>query len=285
MKKKEAFEVMPLEAEIEKTEEPSEIENTEKSELSEMLDGKVKIEWYEKTKHLHQAFYDGIEFAFISTDNRQCTPFAYCKDYLQDTIYSVVNNKNVSIYGFSFDPKLDIHPCLKKVKIVVGNSTDKDLRKKISACKDFINQIEDKLGFRKTSFYECYKPPKKFIRSGIWLTEGSKRWLLSPPMLSMYTLLLRVGFGHEEGKSYKITLDEIAANKKKAYCKADDSRVGDAIQGIYKIIEKGDRYFFCPTMKKNYPASLGTSVLHDDLGICAFSSGTASRHIKDWKKD
>ena len=91
---------------------------------------------------LSQIMSSGVEFALISEDDYQCSPFCYCKDFIHDAIQGAVNNKPVSIYGFSYSPKSPHQPYLKKAKLLVTNSSDPFLKDKISNCLDFLHQIE-----------------------------------------------------------------------------------------------------------------------------------------------
>ena len=121
------------------------------------------IAWSTKASSgLNQAITSGVEFAMVSADNHQCSPWMYCKDYVQDAIHGRLNNKRNRIYGFCYNPKAVHQPCLTSLKLLVANSSDGTLRKKIPNCMDFLNQIEEHLGISKTVISECAKPPIKY---------------------------------------------------------------------------------------------------------------------------
>ena len=55
----------------------------------------TKIKWLEKPAALAQIYGSGLEYCFISKDGKQCCPFVYCKDFLQDAILAQQHGKNV----------------------------------------------------------------------------------------------------------------------------------------------------------------------------------------------
>jgi hypothetical protein len=246
---------------------------------------KKKIVWYQNHMFLNQAICSGLEFAFVSEDFKQCCPFVLCKDYLQDAIYNQIYKTKKKIFGFQYDPSKESPVCLSKAQLVIANSTDRKLRQKIPACLDFLNQIEKKLKINKTKIRECESPPNKYSAGGVWFFEGSKRWLASPPMISLYTLLIRVGFTHVEGKNYWSTIEDICARKIPPYQYEDFERLKGSIKGIERILDQGDRKIFSSDFKVNYPKGLKINTLHNNLGICAFSEGATKKHVPYWHKD
>ena len=64
---------------------------------------KKRIFWDEtfRSSCLNQAISSGIEFCMISDDDYQCSPFMYCKDYIQDAYQGLLKKKKRSIYGFT----------------------------------------------------------------------------------------------------------------------------------------------------------------------------------------
>ena len=244
------------------------------------------IEWYNGPgQNLRQAISSGIEFAFASPDNKQVSPFAYCKDYLQDAVQGFLYQKKKTIYGFTYDPVLHHPICLKKTRLLVTNEKDHQFSSKVPNCIDFLNQIEKDLLITKTVAHRCKNPPNKYIRPGIWLFDGSRRWLKSPPMLSMYTLLIRLGFGHPLGSSARETLDKIAAGELKAYQTVDSLRLREAKVGIDFILKKGDRKIFDRNIENNYPKTMRVNTMHNSLGIIGFANERTKKLVPSWHKE
>jgi len=242
-----------------------------------------KVKWYSgKGQNLRQALSSGVEFSFVSADNQQVSPFAFCKDYLQDAVQGFLYKKKKTIYGFVYDPTEHAPISLDKTRLLVANSKDSYLGSKIRNCLDFLNQIESDLKISKTTAALCADPPKEYIRCGVWLFQGSPRWVKSPPMISMYTLLIRLGFGSTIGVPYKETIDKIIAGNLDAYQSVDRYRLKEAINGINRILTQGDRKIFDRNIEKNYPKSIRVTTMHNTCGIIGFSSENTKKYVPNW---
>jgi len=107
--------------------------------------------------------------------------------------------------------------------------------------------------------------------------------MLSPPMLSMYSLLLRVGFCHKKGKPYTDTIKRIVKGEVKPYQREDAGQLEEAKSGIDRIMKYGYARIFYNDPKKNYP-NKDTYSIHDCSGICAFASGESKHISKHWHR-
>ncbi len=254
-----------------------------------MLEETVDIKWYDgPVQYLSQGVIGNCEFSFISEDNRQISPFFFCKDYLQDAVMGQVRKKKVCQYGYVFDPAVHPPVYLKKTRLLLTNSKDKTMPEKIEACLDFINQFEKKLGINKTKTVvsRCKDPAKKYALCGVWLFEGSNRWMRSPVMISLYSLLLRVGLGHKLGEDCMKTISDIQDGKTKAYyAEVDTHYVKKAKSGIDRILATGDREIFGSKYEPNYKNDISSSILHNNLGIVSFSEGIAVSYMSNWKPE
>lgn len=246
---------------------------------------KIAITWSEFDQKLEQAISTGMEFSFISKDNKQCIPFVFCRDFLQDAVHGYINKRKVEIYEFKYD--YENHPsiCLERAKIAIANQSDDYLDFKIPNILDFIHQIEQNIGLSKTIIKKCINPPQKYIRSGVWILNGSPRWMKSPPMLSLYTLMIRIGAGHKSGDLYEKTLDDIMTGKNKPYLELDKYRLKLAMPGVKKIFKNGDKKFFHPKINLNYPNKIKIPCMHNNLGIIGFSEGKSKKYIPYWHKE
>lgn len=245
----------------------------------------IDVEWYGGyAQSLNQAVYTGVEFAFLSADNKQVSPFAYCKDYLQDAVFGYLYQRKTGIYGFSYDPLCHPKISLNKTRILVTNSHDYDFKLKLPNCLDFLWQIEKSLHICRTKISACNNPQLKYIRPGVYLFEGSPRWLKSPPMLSLYTLMIRIGFGHVIGCDFQNTMKGIIDGTIKPYLHDDKGKLRDAKKGIDKILKRGDLNIFSRCIKKNYPCTISTNDLHNNSGIAAFGNEYTKRLAPHWHK-
>jgi hypothetical protein len=245
---------------------------------------KIKIEWKPKKSRISQVYSEGLEYAFITKDNKQIHQMVYCKDFLQDAIYALLNNKYVDIYNFIYSPGNDLPLCMDATKVILSHYKDKNFRPKIPACVEFINQIEVLLKMKQTEVFEGSDAPAIYRKAGIWMFVGSKRWMQSPPLISMYTLLLRIGLMHERGTHWRKTIEEMLDGKVSPYQVYDKKQLQNAMPGIEHILRFGDRKLFGGDIKKNYPNKISISEMHNSFGIIGFSEGSPKHHMPTWYK-
>jgi hypothetical protein len=243
----------------------------------------VKIDWLSQKYGLAQVYSSGLEYCFVSRDWKQCCPMVYCKDFLQDAIQAIYHGKSVSIYGFTYNPETCEPLYMARTRLAIGNASDKAFSEKIPSLLDFINQIEKRLRLVRSKIRLVGNPPKRY-GSGVWVMESSNRWMLSPPMLSMYTLLLRVGFCHTKGEDYADTIKKIIDGEIKPYQSKDKGQLQTAMAGIDMVLKHGYAKIFFKDPKKNYP-NIATANMHNNTGICSFTSGISKEYVKHWHRD
>jgi hypothetical protein len=175
--------------------------------------------------------------SFLSPDDVQCSPFFHCKDYLQDAVLSYVHSVPKEIYGFSYNPLTDPPLSLRETKIMITNSKDIQFSLKVLPCLEFINQFETEAKIPKTRIFYCKNPPNKYLRCGVWLFKGHSRWMNSPPMISLYSLLIRAGLNHVSGDTYWKTIDAIIEGRIDPIQVVDKFRLQQAKIGIKRIIQ------------------------------------------------
>lgn len=245
-----------------------------------------KIEWYDGVvPKLRQSMASGLEYSFLSANNKQIFPFVYCKDYLQDAISAFFANKKRSIFGFVYDPAVHEPIVVDKTSLLIANSNDKDLESKIENCLNFLYQVEDHLKMTRTIVEKVENPPYQYLLGGVYFFEGSKRWMNSPPMISLYSLLIRIGLGHKINTFFKDTIDNIINGKISPYHVPDKLRLKDSKKGINLILDKGDEYIFHEKIEDNYPAKIKVRTMHNTLGIIGFSVGKSNKYMSSWKRD
>jgi hypothetical protein len=218
-----------------------------------------------------QIYTKGLEYALVSDNYEQVHEFVLCKDFLHDVIFSCINNLPFQIYKFAYSPDLSPKCSIKKLKLLVTNSQDKKFASKVKTALEFINQFEDMLKMPRSRVRECSDLPAKYRHSGIYLFEAHRRWLQAPPLVSLYTLLLRIGFVHVSGENFWRTIEKVNNKLVKPYQKKDAKWLRVVESAIRKIAKYGDRKIFYKDISYNYPRNLHMETVHNRLGILNFS--------------
>lgn len=233
--------------------------------------------------HISQVYSQGLQYSLLNDKYEQCHHFVYCKDFIQDAIHGFLNNKKATIFGFTYDPSKMPKLSLDRCRILVVNDKDKDFANKVENSLDLLNQVEKDLKLKLTEV-EKVSNKDKIFKNGGFIFSGSGMWNNSPTMVSLYSLLIRVGFAHVSGKPFMDTLKGISEGKIKQYQSSDREQITSALPGIKKILDKGYRKFFYIESSKNYPGNVSTGLMHSDSGIVAFASGNTRNVCKYWTR-
>lgn len=227
---------------------------------------------------LNQIYSTGLEFAFVNAQGEQCHPFAYCKDFLQDAIWAEVNKDKSSIYGFTYAHKKNPAVDLTTTRVAVRYTKKTDFRKICRQSEKFLNAAEKDLGFSPTKLIYGGRNEKSKTGS-VMIFEGDKKWMHAPPMISMYTLLIRVGLNFEGG-DWKKHLEKgsfLGSN--------DNNYLSAARPVILKMCGTNILEIFAAKMEKNYPSGCDVGTMHNYSGIQSLGKGNISAEVsKHWQK-
>jgi hypothetical protein len=235
--------------------------------------------WY-KDAAMAQIYSSGVEFAFVSAAGEQCHAFAYCKDFLQDAVWATLNKSSASIYGFSYahgkNPPLDLDNIRLGVRI--KGAAGKNFEKKCRKALIFLQEVDLVQGFTPTELILGGK--RKGEPNETFIFVGDPAWLYSPPMVSLFSLLVRVGMTYEGG-GWRKHFD----GAKNYIGKNDNSYTNRAKKGVDKIIGKRPEAIFAKKIADNYPKGVGVSEMHNSSGIVAYANGSVSAKVKSkWVK-
>jgi hypothetical protein len=231
-----------------------------------------RIVWHEgSAMRILQIYNKGLEFALVSDKFKQCHPFIWCKDFLHDVVYSTLHERKFEIYRFKYDPSYDPKVCLRETRLLVTNAKDAKIEKKIDQCLEFLNQIEENLLMPCSKVRKCSNAPAEY-KYGVFLFQGSKRWMQSPPMISLYSLLIRVGFSHVSGTNFSTTIKMLKEGHLKPYQNKDSKWLNEIEPALYKIMRFNDRKIFHRDIKLNYPKNFQIEKIHNNLGIMSFAN-------------
>ncbi len=233
----------------------------------------IKVEFLNKKNNYFGVFSAGIGFCWVSAENKQLAPFETCKSYLQDQLHASINN----VEGMSsLNPKggkID----LNKTRILLAHTTQNDIfAERFESLLDFLHQVEEKMGFE-PSFGEIVVNSEDYNggkpKGPFFVINGDKRWMISTPMISLYTLLIRACLSHKKGENWKVTLDNIINGTIKTDNYCDRNYLERSYKTIIKILTIGPRPFFYKSFERNYPKTITSSNLTHCSGILGLSEG------------
>jgi len=239
-------------------------------ELPKTEQEKVSIVWSSQKNGLNEIYSTGPQFSFCSANNEQVSKLMTCRDFLNEQVQAQVHGNSTGIYGMTFNPATDPNICFDETIILVTNQKDKDFLNKVPALLKFMHEIEDYLGLKHTQAFVVENPPTKYAVCGVIKFVSSRRWILSPVLLSLYTLFIRVGFVHNINKSWFKTVQDVISGDVYAYQTNDKAYLQRAMPGIRKIFLAGYKNIFFIKMENNYPKECDVSTMHNSGGIVAF---------------
>lgn len=201
----------------------------------------IVIKEVEKRSKLIEGRNNGMGFAFLkkvdSNVFETVQPVSPCKDYLNEVIITENTGIGTRAHGLNYKEKLDIFSDVgyMTIKILPDNSgkyyynksklAEEDIKilsDNYKNLENFINQIEKDLDF--TDFTKIEKANDEY-----YLVIVPKQWLISTHAISLYTLLLRIGFVYNGKDNYNEYLS------KYEYSLAD-KRMFESIKNKFKLI-------------------------------------------------
>lgn len=227
----------------------------------------IKLINNQNRKVLGEGKRSGIGFAFVKNTEKDVfetvMPISPCKDYLNDVVFSEMTGKPCSAYGFKY-AKTD---CFKKSRAYLvakichhldGNKY-KQYDFELEALKNyhnltkFLNIFEEKLGLKTLTQTTMLEDDTLLFSVPIY-------WCKSTWLISMYSLLIRVGRWYKEDED---PIDYLVAFK----VMMDDKYLLDtAFKNIKTVLEK-------KKIVQVFDGINGDTGVHNN-GICALGSKT-----------
>jgi hypothetical protein len=255
-----------------------------------------EIKWHPKTEKISQIPKEGLEYALVSPDYQQIHQLVWCKDFMQDAIHGFLHKTKTQIYNFVYDPAVDAPVSLDRTRIMITNWKDAEFGDRVfTRLLPTLHEVEGRLGMDKTVVEKCRRVPPRYARSGVWLLDASPRWSSAPPMVSLYTLLVRIGLVAAPGDSLQATMDKIKDGTTDSYYseqrQQDRPHVRRAEPGITRILNEGDTAIFGADMTANYPSLrrddknrqyVTIHTIHEHFGIVGFSENLTKRTCPHW---
>lgn len=235
----------------------------------------VKVKAYEANSGYEDKYVSRskMAFSFLSDDDKMVGPFVDCKDYMNNRLHGSIT----AIDGgneYKFQPSKMDPVSMEKTRILVCRQVSpidhnpleaKAFEDEIKLAIDLLNRIEKDLHLIKSTYSTVTGIKKEYGQ--VLLVEGSRRWMLASPMLSLYLLLLRNAYLHKEGQSYIKTIESSPEIASSTISIVSGAGIVDAVKFIVK-----HKYanVFGKSIEKNYPPEITADQMHS-AGIRAFS--------------
>lgn len=242
----------------------------------------LKIKKFKATQDLDEIYQSSmLRFSLLSTaaeGNKMCTPWVQCRDFLHDAVRAYMLNMPAKIYGFHYDR--NVHPAIstRYIRVAVKGANSEATEEAVHRAIKLINHYEEMAEFKNRSVI-------KRAEDGIWVFVGPSIWIKSPALLSLYTLLIRLGehkslsFNtHEELKKKLETFGAIYTLNEQQYVHAIHKRLDTLIKNI--------RVLFPSAKYRNYKAFANAKIykFHNNAGIVALC-GNGRSYVAPELKD
>lgn len=250
------------------------------------------VRWFanaeEALRHSLQDYVSGLQYSMASEDAAdgaadQVMPFAFCREYLTDIVYSGLHNQPVNSYGLVIPAPP--RPATTRTRLLLSNPkepADVFLARAVNAV-DFVAHYEGLMDLPPSELVPCDSPPPK--TGAVVMFDGSNLWQSSPPMLSLYSLLIRIGMVHRsDERTPEDTMRLVVSKTVKSYQVNDAEQARFALRVIDWLAGKpGFRTLLGTSQAKNFPNRLTVDDLHTRSGVVSYSHGTTARYYPEWE--
>lgn len=241
---------------------------------------KFTVEWFE-AKNLAEIYQQtNMQFAFITAPkhgNKQCHTWALCRDFLHDAVRTARTGIKSTIYSFNFDKKSNPPLDLVKMRMLVRK---KGLKKTEKVAFD--NKM--KAGLKLLNHYEKMDGAalSKLVKvddnkEDAWVFTGPSMWMKAPQLVSMYTMLIRLGdkeIKFKNNEDLMAKFKDLAEQNKSGKLTDNDANYLRACWNKFDLVMTNRTKLFPVSIfadQKNIPIS----TFHDRSGIwnfCSFNS-------------
>jgi hypothetical protein len=214
-------------------------------------------------------------FGLLSTEGDRCVYGATtCKDYILDYTHAAMKGISFAIGGLG---SANIPASINEVRLLVA-----DWEGYIPAAVDFLNQVETALDIPHSIPFKVDLGARTDTNGYVF--RGSSRWLIAPPMFSLYGLFICGAERHKVGVSYQETLDILSKkpNLNNYYELYEHSIWGPSVPRIKQLIKCGDRAIFGQDPKLNWcRKGVAKAGIHS-CGIMAWGTNYLGPHLPDY---
>lgn len=237
---------------------------------------KINVSVWTKKQNLCEIYQVlGMQYAFLSADNKQCHAWIKCRDFLHDALRCHITGKKEGIYGFSYNPGTDPPLDLEKMRMMVKrepakveSKSSEDTKEMVDSALSILRCIEDYSGIKPLSDIYCTSGDKD-----VYVFESAADWMESTFMISLYTFLIRLGakkIKFKDKKELDSKLKKLCAGK--ALNKDHDiNYLKDVLPFIYKIVENRKDLRYVGKDGKRFFEGQNINLFHNYTGIVALS--------------
>ena len=235
------------------------------------------VKWFAGAKpaEIYQSFNMKFSFANV-VDGKilQCHQWVKCRDFLHDAIRTMLTGNKSSIYSFVFEKGKNTDISMDKIRFLISKKdiveTPAEFKAILTKSLKLINYFEALIG-EDLSTVQKVEPDKKAGYKHVWLFTGPRFWLEAPYLVSLYTLLLRLGDKKLEFKDTaslrkafeKLSKEAIPSNENDLrYLKAVWSKVEMVVTKHKELANPGKDGF-----SDLYYKDAGISSFHNSTGI------------------
>ena len=248
------------------------------------------ISWFNNPYSLNEIPQQtGIIFSFVSPKGVQCHPWAKCRDYLHDAVRCTLTKTTCSIYGFNYQPEgKGFAPVdTKKMRMLVSQQTvlkgtggkagRTAFNAKMKSALKILNHYEK---LAKVTLSTMKQGKSKDTH--YWYFEGPQFWLKSPPLVSMYTFLIRLGDKKVIFKNNADLLKEYSRIAKMENKGADNDLkyIVNVGKKLTTVIKKSKELIGVDKFDKDYFAKTDINSFHDNGGIHSLCTGVYFNNAK-----
>lgn len=134
-----------------------------------------------------------MKFAFCNVDKvsktklsiKQLHPWVKCRDFLGDALFATHHKVSYSVFGFKFDGTTKAVPT-DLTYLLIQHTSKEQLEKIVPV----INYLEKKVRWKQTKLIDLNTNKNN---NHVMLAIASKKWVSSTALISLYTMLWRLG--------------------------------------------------------------------------------------------
>jgi hypothetical protein len=239
-----------------------------------------EIKYIEDIHKYSQAYSSGVKMTAVSKDNEQIKPFFYCADYFNEVFGAVFTNSKKSIFGFTFDPKADIHPAPDSLRILI-TSDKHDLIGRINQAQKFLNGFEKEINLEPSTLHPCSEHPQ--YKNNVILVNADNRIKNTPLLLTAWRVMLRNSFSTDVDDDFATSLQKLINRDIEIIGHGDEQSIPKVVKFIDYVKSK-DPEFINYYDVENYKAVV--DLVHSSSGLTQFDNVLKKQYLinSPWEK-